>query len=361
MISIAELARALGAEALGDGALVVTGAAEPAAAAPDQIALAMQPAFAADLARGRARAAILWPGADWQALGLEAAILAPRARYLLAGVTRAFDRPPEIAPGTHPSAVIDASAEIGPGAAIGPFVYIAARARIGAGARILSHVSIAEDAVIGRDALLLNGVRIGARVRIGDRFIAQPGAVVGADGFSFVTPTPGVVEEARATGAITADEQDEYVRINSLGAVVIGDDVELGANSCIDRGTIADTTIGDGTKIDNHVQIGHNVRIGRTCLLCGQSGVAGSTVIGDRVVLGGKAGIADHLRIGSNVVITGNSGVNSHVSDNKIMMGYPAVRIDQSVEMYKALRRLPRLLARLEPAQKSVSNTDATD
>jgi UDP-3-O-[3-hydroxymyristoyl] glucosamine N-acyltransferase len=361
VISIAELARALGAEAVGRTGLVVAGAAEPGAATPDQVALAMEPAFAEALGRGKARAAILWPGADWQALGLEAAILAPRPRYVLAGIGRVFERPPEVAPGIHPSAVIDASAEIGPGAAIGPFVVIGARARIGPGARIASHVSIAEDAVIGRDALILNHVHIGARVLIGDRFIAQPGAVVGADGFSFVTPTPGIVEEARATGAVTAAEQQAYVRINSLGSVVIGDDVELGACSCIDRGTIADTTVGDGTKIDNHVQIGHNVRIGRTCLLCGQSGVAGSTVIGDRVVLGGKAGIADHLRIGSNVVITGNSGVNSHVSDNKIMMGFPAVRIDQNVEMYKALRRLPRLLARLDAAQKAVSNPEATD
>ncbi len=361
MISIAELARALDAEAVGDTALTVAGAAEPGAAAADQIALAMQPSFAGELSRGQARAAILWPGADWQALGLEAAILAPRARYVLAGIGRAFERAPEIASGTHPSAVIDPTAEIGPGAAVGPFVFIGARVRIGVGARILSHVSIAEDAVIGRDALLFNHVHIGARVRIGDRFIAQPGAVLGADGFSYVTPTPGLVEEARATGAVKAEEQDEYVRINSLGSVVIGDDVEIGACSCIDRGTIADTTVGDGTKIDNHVQIGHNVRIGRTCLLCGQSGVAGSTVIGDRVVLGGKAGVADHLRIGNNVVITGNSGVSSHVADNKIMMGFPAVRMDQNVEMYKALRRLPRLLSRFEAGQKAVSNPDATD
>ncbi|HRO12380.1 UDP-3-O-(3-hydroxymyristoyl)glucosamine N-acyltransferase [Amaricoccus sp.] len=369
MITIAELAEALGAEMSGDGALEVSGAAEPAAAAADEIALAMQPAFAADLAKGRAQAAILWPGADWRALGLRAAIVAPRARYLLAGVTRVFERAPEIAPGIHPSALVDPSAEIGAGAAIGPYVVIGARVRIGPGARIFSHVSIAEDAAIGRDALLLQGVRIGARVRIGDRFIAQPGAVIGADGFSFVTPTPGHVEEARASGVtagvITAEEQDAYVRINSLGAVAIGDDVEVGANSCIDRGTVADTTIGDGTKIDNQVQIGHNVKVGRTCLICGQTGVAGSTVIGDRVVLGGRAAIADHLRIGSNVVITGNTGVSSHVPDNRIMAGYPAVRLDQHVEMYKALRRLPRLLARLEEAaaagQKAVSNPPASD
>ena len=204
-------------------------------------------------------------------------------------------------------------------------------------------------------------MRIGARVRIGDRFIAQPGAVIGGDGFSFVTPTPGHVEEARATGAITAEEQDAYVRINSLGAVAIGDDVEVGANSCIDRGTIADTVIGDGTKIDNLVQLGHNVKVGAHCLICGHVAVGGSTVIGDRVVLGGKAAIADHLTIGANAVITGNSGVASNVPPNRIMMGYPAVRMEQNVEMYKALRRLPRVLARLEAAQKPVSNPDTSD
>jgi UDP-3-O-[3-hydroxymyristoyl] glucosamine N-acyltransferase len=361
VISIAELARALGAEAVGRTELVVAGAAEPGAAARDEVALAMQPAFADALSRGNARAAILWPGADWQALGLEAAILAPRARYVLAGIGRVFERAPEIAPGIHPSAVIDPSAEIGPGAAIGPFVFIGARARIGPGARIFSHVSIAEDTVIGRDALILSRVAIGARVRIGDRFIAQPGAVFGADGFSFVTPEPGIVEEARATGAIGAHERQDYVRINSLGAVVIGDDVEVGANSCIDRGTIADTTIGDGTKIDNLVQIGHNVKLGRSCLVCGCAAVGGSTEIGDRVVLAGRASIADHLKIGANSVITGNSGVASNVPPGRIMMGYPAVRMDQNVDMYKALRRLPRVLARLEAAQKAVSNPGATD
>ena len=348
MISVAELAAALGAEAVGDTALTVDGAAEPATAGPSEIALAMQPAFAADLARGAARTAIVWPEADWQALGLAAAIRAPRPRYVLAGIGRVFDRPPEIASGVHPSAVVDPTATIGQGAAIAPFVVIGARVRIGARARIFSHVSVAEDAVIGDDALIMAGVRIGARVRIGHRFIAQPGAVLGSDGFSFVTPTPGLVEEARATGTISAREQQDYVRINSLGSVSVGDDVEVGAHACIDRGTIADTVIGDGTEIDNQVQLGHNVKVGRGCLICGQAGVGGSTVIGDRVVLGGKAAVADHLTIGANSVITGNSGVASNVPPGRIMMGYPAVRMDQNVEIYKALRRLPRLMARLD-------------
>ena len=361
MISIGELARALGAEAAGDLTLSVSGAAEPGAATRDQIALAMQPSFAGGLGSGAARAAILWPGADWQALGLEAAIFAPRARYVLAGIGQAFERPIEIPSGVHPTAIIDATADIDENVSVGPFVVIGARARIGAGARLLAHVSVAEDAVLGEGALLHAGARIGARVRIGARFIAHPGAIIGADGFSFVTPEPGLVEEARATGAVSAGASQNYVRINSLGSVVLGDDVEVGANSCIDRGTISDTTIGDGTKIDNLVQIGHNVKVGHTCLICGQVGIAGSAVIGDRVVLGGKVAIADHLRLGSNVVITGNSAVGSHVPDNQIMMGYPAVRMDLNVEMYKALRRLPRLISKLRAEQKPVSKRGTSE
>ncbi len=361
MITVGELARALGAEALGDGSLPLDGAAEPDKAGPRQIALAMSPAFAEGLRAGGAKAAVVWPGADWQGLGLEAAIVAPRARYVMAGVTHVFDIAPRIAPGIHPSAVIDPSAEIGPGAAIGPFVVIGESVRIGANARIFSHVTIAEEVVIGADALIQTGVRIGARVRIGDRFICQPGAVIGADGFSFVTPTPGNVEQARSEGVISAKAQESYVRINSLGSVVIGDDVEVGANTCVDRGTIADTLVGDGTKIDNLVQIGHNVKVGRTCLVCGHVAVGGSTVIGDRVVLGGRAAVADHLTIGANSVITGNSGVASNVPPNRIMMGYPAVPMEANVEMYKALRRLPRLLARLSQGQKPVSKAGETD
>lgn len=361
MISVGELARALGAEAVGAVEMIVTAPAEPSAAGPSEIALAMEPSYTEALSRGGARAAILWSGADWTALGLDAAILAPRPRYVLAGVTRIFEREPEVAAGVHPTAVIDPTADIGDGAAVGPFVVIGARVRLGERAVLHSHVSIGEETEIGSDARLHAGVRIGARIRIGARFIAQPGAVIGADGFSFVTPQPGMLDEARATGVIVSENREAYVRINSIGSVALGDDVELGANSCIDRGTVADTRVGAGTKIDNLVQVGHNVRIGETCLVCGHVAIGGSTVIGDRVVLGGKAAIADHITIGSDVVITGHSGVASNVPPNRIMMGYPAVPMDSNIEMYKALRRLPRLIRRLETAEKAVPNPASSD
>jgi UDP-3-O-[3-hydroxymyristoyl] glucosamine N-acyltransferase len=206
----------------------------------------MDPRYGDGIAKGRARAAVVWPGADWRAMGLKAAIFAPRGRLAMAGLTRLMDPGPDIAPGMHPMAIVHQSAQVGAGAAIGPFVVIGANVVLGAGARIASHVSIAEGARIGADALILQGARIGARVTIGDRFICQPGAVIGADGFSFVTPEKSGVEEIRETLGSRAEIKDQtWTRIHSLGAVTIGNDVEIGANVCIDRGTIRDTLVGD--------------------------------------------------------------------------------------------------------------------
>jgi UDP-3-O-[3-hydroxymyristoyl] glucosamine N-acyltransferase len=352
--SIRDIARALGAEAEGALDLLVTGAAEPQAAGADELALAMDPRHADGIAKGQARAAVVWPGADWKAMGLQAAIFAPRGRLAMAGLTRLMDPGPDIAPGVHPMAVVHPSAQIGAGAAIGPFVVIGAGVRIGANARVASHASIAEGATIGVDALVLQGARIGARVTIGDRFICQPGAVIGADGFSFVTPEKSGVEEIRETLGSRADIKDQsWTRIHSLGAVTVGDDVEIGANVCVDRGTIRDTSIGSGTKLDNLVHIGHNVQIGRDCLLCGQVGIAGSARIGDRVVMGGQCGVNDNIFVGNDVIAGGATKIFTNAPAGRVLLGYPAVKMETHVEMQKALRRLPRLAARVAALEKS--------
>lgn len=351
--TIRDIARALGAEAEGELDLTVRGAAEPAAAGPDQLALAMDPRYGEGIARGRAQAAVVWPGADWRGMGLRAAIFAPRGRLAMAGLTRLMDPGPEIAPGVHPLAVVDPSAQLGEGAAVGPFVVIGAGVVIGPGARIASHVSIAEGAQIGAGALILQGARIGARVTIGDRFICQPGAVIGADGFSFVTPEKSGVEEIRETLGSRAEIRDQsWTRIHSLGAVTIGDDVEIGANVCIDRGTIRDTVIGSGTKLDNLVHIGHNVQVGRDCLLCGQVGIAGSARVGDRVVMGGQCGVNDNIFVGDDVICGGATKIFTNAPAGRVLLGYPAVKMETHVEIQKALRRLPRLAARVAALEK---------
>lgn len=360
--TIRDIAQAIGAEAAGDLELTVSGAAEPALARADQLALAMDPKYAPGLAKGQARVAMLWPGADWQAMGLQAAIFAPRGRLAMAGLSRMLDAGPAIARGIHPMTVIDPSAEIGEGAAIGPFVTIGARVRLGAGARVASHVSIAEGAVIGADALICQGAKIGARVVIGDRFICQPGAVIGADGFSFVTPEKSGVEEIRQTlGQREEIRAQSWTRIHSLGAVAIGDDVEIGANATIDRGTIRDTVIGSGTKLDNLVHVGHNVQVGRDCLLCGQVGIAGSSRIGDRVVLAGQCGVNDNIFVGDDVICGGGTKIFTNAPAGRVLLGYPAVKMETHLEMQKALRRLPRLAARVAEMEKVIAPSSDRD
>jgi UDP-3-O-[3-hydroxymyristoyl] glucosamine N-acyltransferase len=356
--TIAQIALALGAECAGDINLAIARAAEPEQAGPEDLALAMNPKYVAGLQGGRARAALLWPGADWQAMGLQAAIFAPRGRLAMAGLTTLLDAGPQIAPGIHPMTVIDPSAMIGEGAAIGPFVTIGAGVQIGPRARIAAHVSIAEGAEIGPDALILQGARIGARVVIGARFICQPGAVIGADGFSFVTPEKSGVEEIRETLGTRSEIRDQsWTRIHSLGAVRIGDDVEIGANVCIDRGTIRNTSIGNGTKLDNLVHIGHNVQIGRDCLLCGQVGIAGSARIGDRVVMGGQCGVNDNIFVGDDVICGGATKIFTNAPAGRVLLGYPAVKMETHVEMQKALRRLPRLAAKVAEIEKVIQKS----
>lgn len=360
--TIRDIAAALGARAEGDLDLVILSASEPAMAGPDALALAMDPKYADGLASGQARAAILWPGADWRALGLAAALWVSRPRIALAGLSQMLDPGPDLAPGLHPLCDVHPSAQIGDGARIGPFVTIGAGCVIGPGARIASHVSIAESARIGSDALILQGVRIGARVTIGDRFICQPGAVIGGDGFSFVTPEKSGVEEIRETlGVRSSHHPQGWTRIHSLGSVVIGDDVELGANVCIDRGTIRDTEIGSGTKLDNLVHIGHNVTVGRDCLLCGQVGIAGSARIGDRVVLAGQCGVNDNIFVGDDVIAGGATKIFTNAPAGRVLLGYPAVKMSTHIEMQKALRRLPRLAATVAALQKAISKPTETD
>lgn len=352
--SVKDIAQALSTQAEGDLDILLSGAAEPATAAPDQLALAMTPAYGDLLAQGKARVAVVWPGCDWRALGLDAAIFAPRARLAMAQLTQMLDTPLITFEGIHPTAVID-GAQIGQGVAIGPFTYVGPDAVIGDGTKIASHVSIAGGAVIGAGCHLLDGVRVLRRVTIGDRCIFQPNAVIGGDGFSFVTTEQSNVEKLRTNinvGTLTPPEDATQNRIHSLGGVVIGDDVEVGACTTIDAGTIRPTRVGAGCKIDNQCQIGHNAILGRDCLMAGHSGVAGSSVLGDRVVLAGQSGIGDNLKIGNDVIATAKAAVLSNVPDGQIIMPLPSFRKDKQLDMMKALMRLPRVLRDLPSRQK---------
>ena len=360
--TISEIATALGLRAEGDTSLTVTAVAEPAQARACDLALAMKPEFAEHLPQGKARAAMLWDGADWRAMGLEAAVMSPRPRYAMSGLSAMMDAGAGYAPGIHETAVIDPTARLAKDVSVGPFAVIGADVVIGAGSVIGAQVFIGQGTTLGQGALLHPGVRIGHGVTIGDRFIAHFGANVGADGFSFVTPEPSAAEKVRETlGDQAGATAQSYARIHSLGGVVIGDDVELGANSCIDRGTVRATRIGNGCKFDNLAQIGHNVVIGNDCLICAQVGIAGSSRIGNNVVLGGQTGVSDNLFIGDNVITGGATKVLSNVPAGRVMLGYPAMKMDSQLEIYRQLRRLPRLIADVANLKKAVSKPDPSD
>jgi UDP-3-O-[3-hydroxymyristoyl] glucosamine N-acyltransferase len=355
-LTVEDIARAIGGRVEGDGTLRVLRAAEPAQAGPEDLALAFDQRYAGGLAQGRARAAVLWAGADWRGLGLRAAIFVDRARFALSGITQALDPGPDIEAGVHPTAVIHPTAKIGTSARIGPFVVVGKDVRIGNRCRIAAHATIGAGTTIGEDALVHEGVRIGARIVIGDRFICQPGAAIGADGFSFVTPDKSGVEAVRESLGDRGDTTGQsWTRIHSLGGVEIGDDVEIGANCAIDRGTIRSTRIGRGTKLDNLVHIGHNVVVGEDCLLCGQVGIAGSARIGNRVVLGGQCGVSDNIFVGDDVIAGGATKIFTNAPAGRVLLGSPALKMETHVEAWKNIRRLGRLFDQVAELRKAVT------
>lgn len=360
--TVKQIAAALGAEAFGAVDLLIESVAEPASASASQLALAMKPEYAEQIGQGAAQAAMLWQGADWQALGLKAAITAPRPRFAMSGLSAMMDPGQGFDSGIHPSAIIDESAEIGDGVSVGAGAVIGARARIGAGSVIGPMSFVGADVTLGEQGFLREQVSIGRGVEIGARFIAQPGVRVGGDGFSYVTPEESGVERMRDTlgdqGEITSQS---WARIHSLGGVVIGDDVELGANSCVDCGTVRATKIGNGVKVDNLAQIGHNVEIGDDTMVCAQVGIAGSSKIGKNVVLGGQSGVSDNVFVGDNVITGGATKVLANVPAGRVMLGYPATKMTSQMETYRALRRLPRLFRDVAALKIAVSKNENSD
>lgn len=268
-----------------------------------------------------------------------------RPRLAMMKLLHLFYTPPQSYAGIHPSAVVDPTAEIGENVSIGANVVVARNAKIGKNTKLIANVYIGQGVKIGDNCLFHPGVNIGDFVKIGNNVIIHHGASIGADGFSFVTETQGTVEAAKEQGNLEGDfKQQKIYKIPSIGSVEIKDDVEIGANATIDRGTVENTVIGKGTKIDNLVMIAHNCKIGENCMIISQVGVAGSCNVGDRVVLAGQVGMADHVNIGEDSIVMAQSGVSKSIPRKSIVFGTPAMPRKEYIKQMKTLKDAESLI-----------------
>jgi UDP-3-O-[3-hydroxymyristoyl] glucosamine N-acyltransferase len=332
---IGELAATLGGRLVGDPVRPVRGVGALDEAGPDEITFIADAAHAKRWADARAGAAVVSEGLAPRSGpddGGRALIFVADAELALATILDLFGpAAPLPPPGVHASAWVHPSAEIGPGARVGPQVTVDGGCRVGAevvlhpGVRLYPGVTIGEASVIHANCVVRE------RTIIGRRVILHQNVSIGSDGFGYRPSRDG----------------SGLVKMPHIGNVVIEDDVEIGAGTCVDRAKFGSTVIGAGTKIDNLVQIAHNCRIGRSCVIAGLSGVAGSCVIGDGAMLGGAAGISDHLRIGRGARIAARSGVMNDVPDGESWAGTPACRSRDTLRQIAALRRLPGLMHRI--------------
>ncbi|MBM4111965.1 MAG: UDP-3-O-(3-hydroxymyristoyl)glucosamine N-acyltransferase [Phycisphaerae bacterium] len=319
----------------GPGDLPVTGVNSLDEARDGEVSFAKDSRHAERIASSRARVILLSEGVDAGAAGAGRALVrVADAERSLIPLLEAFARargPGGPAPGVHPSAHVDASARLGEGVRIGPLASIGAGCEVGAGSAVHAGARIGADVRIGASCEIRENAVVHDRVSLGSRVILRAGAVVGSEGFGF-RPSP----DGRGIR-----------RVPHLGTVRIDDDVEIGAGTCIDRAKFGETVIGAGTKIDNLCQIGHNVRIGRSCVIAGLTGIAGSAVIGDGVRIGGRSSIGDHRRVGSGVTLAATSSVMNDVPDGATWAGTPAQDARTELRAVAAVRRLPELSRRL--------------
>ncbi|HEY0791581.1 MAG TPA: UDP-3-O-(3-hydroxymyristoyl)glucosamine N-acyltransferase [Chthoniobacterales bacterium] len=358
MRTLGEIARYVEGELRGDPSVRVTRVVHPAlAAGPHDLALVLSPNAVSFLHNDRVQNAVIPSEAGELNVPTPHQIIVQRPRLVLARLMQLFEKPAFVQPGIHPSAAVDPSAQIDASVCIGPHCWIGPGAVVGPGTKLVAQVSVGADARLGAQCLLHAGVRIGDRCELGDRVIVQPNAVVGGDGFAFVTPERGSVESVRETGEVQAFNT-ELIRINSIGNVVVENDVEIGANTCIDRGTLGETRIGQGTKIDNLVQVGHNVTVGRNCLIVAQVGLGGSSQVGHRAVVGGQAGLPDHLCIGDDAVVHAQAGITSNVAERAVVIGSPAQPKRDFLEREVHLKRLPNVFKALKELRQRVEEVE---
>jgi UDP-3-O-[3-hydroxymyristoyl] glucosamine N-acyltransferase len=340
-VKLSEIAERLGCRLDGDGGIEIRGIAPLEEAAPGDLTFFTNPKYAAQLRETRASAVIIGDQVDAPLPSSAAALRTPHAYVAFARAAEIFAPKPATPNGVHPLASVDPSATIAADASVAAFVSIGAGARIGARSIVYPHVTIGQGASIGDDCVVHARVSIRERVVIGNRVVIQDGAVIGSDGFGFATGPDGT-----------------HHKIPQAGGVVIEDDVEIGANTTIDRPAVGATRIGAGSKIDNLVQVAHGVKIGKGVLLAAQVGIAGSSRLEDKVTLAGQVGVAGHLTIGKGVIATAQSGIPNSVDAGSFISGYPAIPNRDWLKSSAVFRKLPELKKAVSDLQRRLEELE---
>jgi UDP-3-O-[3-hydroxymyristoyl] glucosamine N-acyltransferase len=337
-LKLQDIAARLDCRLEGDGAIDIRGVAGIEDAGPGDLTFFTNPKYAAELRATRASAVILGEHAE----GAPCAMLRAHQPYLaFARAVALFQDPWRPAPGIHHLAWIGEGVSLAEDVSIGPFAVIEEGAKLGARTIVHPHVTIGRHTEIGDDCIVHARVSVRERIRIGHRVVIQDGAVIGSDGFGFARRPDGT-----------------HHKIPQIGGIVIEDDVEIGANTAIDRPAVGETRIGAGTKIDNLVQIAHGVRIGRNVLLAAQVGIAGSVTIEDDVTLAGQVGVAGHITLGKGVIATAQTGIPNSVEAGEFISGYPAISNKAWLRSSAVFRKLPELKKRLADLERRIKELE---
>jgi UDP-3-O-[3-hydroxymyristoyl] glucosamine N-acyltransferase len=336
--SLSELAAELSGEVVGDGATVIRGVAGIREAMPGDITFLANSRYDSHLNQTRASAVICSREPRETSIPL---ITVENPYLAFQRAVRIFrpdaHRPP---PGIHATAVVAPDASLGEGVSIGPCCVVESGARLGDRVALMSGCYVGHGVGIGDDTCLYPRVVVREDCLIGERCILHAGVVIGADGFGF------------------AFDAGRYHKVPQVGNVVVGDDVEIGANTTIDRATTHSTKVGDGTKIDNLVQIGHNVVIGRHCIIVAQVGISGSTELEDYVTIGGQAGLVGHIKVGKGAMVGAQSGVSKSVPAESVVTGYPAMQHSLWRRLQAMIHKLPDLTQRTKDLDERVAELE---
>lgn len=339
-LTVAELARQLGASVIGDETRVVRRVATLEEAGEDALSWLGDAKYAQHLRHTRAAAVLVPENVSEVSPGATLLVVRDPDIAMCDALRLLGPGPEQVPPGIHPTAVIAPGAEIEQ-PAIGPLVTVGPGSHIGPGTQLHAGVRIGANVRIGRDCVLWSGVVVRERCTLGDRVTVHAGTIIGADGFGYHT------------------RRGRHVKIPHIGGVAIEDDVEIGANCCIDRARSGVTRIGRGTKIDNLVQIAHNCDIGEDCIIVAQCGISGSTTLEHHVVLAGQVGLIDHLRVGAGVTVAAQSGVTHDVPPGTVYRGTPATDDYAYRRSQIALRRLPEMMKQFKDLVRRVEELES--